>query len=131
MSAQVRSDRIAALEECRRQAMLQADVDVLHGLLDESLVYVHSTGARDNRASYLDKLRQAQVRYEKLEFSLDKVQSTDRFAWVSGKMDARIRITDQILAVQSRYEAIWMNIKAKWVLLALQSYPGETHPGKS
>lgn len=117
------ADLIAALEERRRLAMLHADLDALHDLLDESLVYIHSTGTRDSRASFLDKLNRGLVRYEQLEFTLDAIQRTDRFAWVSGKIDALIRIPDQVLTVHSRYEAVWMNVGATWVLMALQSYP--------
>ena len=64
-------DRIARtvseLEDRRYAAMLAADVDVLAELLSDELIYVHTSGDADTKASYLDAVRTGLVRYRHLE----------------------------------------------------------------
>lgn len=110
------------LEERRRVAMLASDVHRLQALLDDSLIYLHSTGQRDSRASFLAKLEQGQLQYDRLSFELLSAQSTDKFLLAQGRMDARIRVDGVERQVKSCYEAVWMNVSAAWVCIAIQSY---------
>ena len=116
------SDPIKSLEERRRVAMLQADTQTLTDLMDPALVYLHSTGDRDSRASYLAKLEEGTVRYETLDFAVDRVHAASRTALVEGRMTASIRVNGQLLNVQSHYEAVWMALAGRWVLVAVQGY---------
>lgn len=114
--------RAIDLEERRRVAMLAADVRRLQDLLDESLVYLHSTGLRDSRASFLAKLAQGQIQYDRLNLALSSAQSTDKFLLAQGRMEARIRVDGVERQVKSCYEAVWMNTSEAWVCIAIQSY---------
>lgn len=121
-----RTSRVRAMEERRRVAMLAADTDALRDILDEGLVYVHSTGARDCRASYLDKLEDGVVRYEALSLDVTEIQSHERFALLRGKMDARINTPDGMLAVSTCYEVVWMRSGEAWRVVAFQGLPPGT-----
>lgn len=110
------------LEEQRRVAMLAADVDRLQALLDDSLIYLHSTGMRDSRASLLAKLEQGRLQYELLSFQLSSVVSTDHFLLAQGRMEACVRVDGVERQVKSCYEAVWMHTSEGWGCIAIQSY---------
>ena len=50
-------DTIRLLESRRYTAMCEADAKTLEELLADSLVYTHSYGGADSKASYLDGIR--------------------------------------------------------------------------
>lgn len=116
------------LEERRRVAMLASDVHRLQALLDDSLIYLHSTGQRDSRASFLSKLGEGQLQYDLLSFQLSSAVSTDKFLLAQGRMEARIRVDGVERQVKSCYEAVWMNTPEAWVCMAIQSYLPPVEP---
>ena len=48
---------IKKLEDRRFRAMIDSDFDTLEGLLDDGLVYTHSTGQSDTHAEYIAKCK--------------------------------------------------------------------------
>jgi hypothetical protein len=113
---------LRALEARRRDAMLAADTAALNELFDESLAYVHSTGARDSRASFLGKLASKLLCYETLALDVATITASERFALVSGAMKASIATPNGLLAVASQYEAVWMRTGDMWRVIAIQGF---------
>jgi hypothetical protein len=125
MTNQESAARIRALEAQRRVAMLALDTQALEALFDEGLLYLHSTGGRDSRASYLAKLASGAMRYETLTLDVSDVVVRERFALLSGSMTASVRVAGdkpQVLAIASRYEALWMLSANGWRMAAIQSF---------
>jgi hypothetical protein len=98
---------VLALEERRRQAMLAGDGPALQGLLADELVYVHSTGACDAKASYLAKLTGGSLQYLELNFSELQVQWLGQAAVVSGRMAAQVSKDGQLKRVASLFMTVW------------------------
>ena len=48
---------VLAAEDLRYQAMIDADLSTIDRLLAEELSYAHSSGVRDTKAEYLEKVR--------------------------------------------------------------------------
>lgn len=120
------AEALRALEERRRLAMLAVDTAALRDILDEGLVYIHSTGARDSRSSYLDKLDEGAVRYEELSTEVVEIAVRERFALLRGIMTARVRTPDRTLAVASHYEVVWMRTAEAWRVVAFQGFLPDT-----
>ncbi|KFG92320.1 hypothetical protein GQ56_0138115 [Burkholderia paludis] len=118
-----RTSDVRTMEERRRAAMLAADTHALREILDEGLVYVHSTGTRDDRESFLARLERGAIRYDALSLDVIGIQMHERFALLHGKMDARIGTPDGTLAVSTRYEAVWMRSGEAWRVVAFQGLP--------
>ena len=119
---------VLAAEECRRQALLSADLEALQGLLADALVYVHSTAASDSKDSYLAKLRSGGLRYQALQF--DDVQArllgtAGDAAVVTGRMAAQVLKDGQVRAVRSLFMTVWARSAAAgdWQLCAHQGTP--------
>jgi hypothetical protein len=125
MTNQESAARIRALEAQRRVAMLASDTQALEALFDEGLLYLHSTGGRDSRASYLAKLSSGAMRYETLTLDVSDVVVRERFALLSGSMTASVRVAGEMpkmLAIASRYESLWMLSSDGWRMAAIQSF---------
>jgi len=122
-------DEVLALEERRRQALLAGDWDAVAALLSEALVYVHSTGASDDRASYLRKLREGQIRYRQLAFEGLRVGGGPDLALVHGGMRAEVLKPEGVKAVASRYLVVWAREPdGRTRLLAHQGTPVAAEP---
>lgn len=115
---------VLALEERRRQALLAADMPALQGLMADDLVYVHSTGACDRKASYLSKLSGGGLRYLELGFNGLNVQLLHQAAVVSGHMAAVISKDGQRKPVASIFMTVWgCGADGVWRLHAHQGTP--------
>lgn len=125
MTDQESASLIRALEQQRRMAMLAADTQALEALFDEGLLYIHSTGGRDSRASYLEKLASGAMRYETVTLDVIDIVARERFALLSGAMTATVRIAGAkpaVLDIASRYEAVWIRSADGWRVVAMQSF---------
>src|SRR5690242_15984408 len=84
------ADQIEALETARYQAMLAGDADTLAPLLGADLVYGHSTGAVDSKATYLAGVRAQTLTYQAIERAATQVQVYGDAAVASGR--ARLNV---------------------------------------
>jgi hypothetical protein len=98
---------VLALEERRRQALLAGDLPALQGLLADGLVYVHSTGVCDPKATYLAKLSGGSLKYLVLNFSNLQVQVLQKAAVVSGRMAGTVSKDGQQKNVASLFMTVW------------------------
>lgn len=115
---------VLALEESRRQALLEGDIPALQGLLAEELVYVHSTGACDRKDCYLAKLSGGSLKYLELNFSDLRVQILQQVAVVSGRMAATVSKDGQQKKVASLFMTVWnSSAEGNWRLHAHQGTP--------
>lgn len=113
-----------ALEESRRQALLAGDVQALHNLLADELSYVHSSGGRDDKASYLAKMASGKLKYLELQFSHQSAQVLGPVAVVTGRMAAQVTIDGQAKTVASQFLTVWArDASGQWRLHAHQGTP--------
>jgi ketosteroid isomerase-like protein len=95
-------------EEQRRQAMLGGDIAALEALLSDGLVYVHSTGGRDTKTTYLNKLASGSLKYLSLSFEDLQVHGAGPVQVVTGRMSAEVSIQGQSKAIRSVFLTVWM-----------------------
>lgn len=103
--------------------MLAADAPRLAAMLSESLVYVHSTGVRDGRDQYLERLVSGALRYETLEFTAPHYRLLGSVGLVHAGMRATVLRNDGRHAVASSTLAVWQHADAGWQLQALHASP--------
>jgi len=118
-----RQTEILALEEARRNAMLQSDVATLGRLISDVMVYTHSSGGKDTKASWLSKLTDGSLRYDKLAFTDLNVTVVNDTALLTGRMNATAVHSGQPRTVDSLYLAVWVKQAAGWQLVAAQGTP--------
>ncbi|CAM3665584.1 nuclear transport factor 2 family protein [Polaromonas hydrogenivorans] len=127
MSPLITLEAVLHWEQRRRDAMLAGDSVALEALLSDAIVYVHSTGARDTRDSYLRKICDGALRYLRLEWSDLQVQVLPSAALVTGRMQATVLKDGQEKHVSSVFLTVWVpepfDAGSAWRLRAHQGTP--------
>lgn len=103
------------------QAMMDADSAGLNNLTADELTYGHSTGAVEDRETFIKNLSSGKTRFKTIEFLEPDIRIKKNVAWVRGNLRAEILNnagTDQI-AFKILYVFVLEN--GTWKLLARQS----------
>jgi len=103
--------------------MLAVETPRLAAMFSESLVYVHSSGVRDSRDSYLEKLVSGAIRYETLEFTDPHYRMLGSVGLVHAGMRATVLRNGERHAVASSTLAVWQYLGGYWQLQALHASP--------
>jgi ketosteroid isomerase-like protein len=104
-------DQVRAAEQRRAAAMIAADVDAIADLLDERLIYCHSSGVVDTRESYLDELRKSEYTYHAVELdTIDHQIVTAGQVIINSVMTVSmtVRSTGRTVSRQIRATSVWV-----------------------
>ena len=118
-------DDVRRLERLRIAAMLRADWSALADYLDEELIYVHSTGQVDSKASYLAALREQRWTYDAITV-LDERYAIGRDVVVlSQRLSVRIRVGSQPATAprEAIASSVWRWSDGNWRLVLMQATP--------
>jgi hypothetical protein len=115
--------RIRQLEDERYQAMLDGDVETLDRLLSARLSYTHSTGERDSKESYLQKVRDGYFVYRSIAHPVHRIEVLAGAALVIGEMRASAEVGGRAAEIDSSALAVWAEAGRDWALIAYQPTP--------
>jgi ketosteroid isomerase-like protein len=116
-------DTIRLLESRRYTAMCEADAKTLEELLADSLVYTHSYGGADSKASYLDGIRSKKWQYRAVERPIEDIQVHGDCAVVTGQVRIELLSSGQPKKLNSRFTNVWVKGRQGWQMVAWQSTP--------
>lgn len=119
---------ILALERRRLAAMVGADLPALRELLDDRLIYVHSNGGMDTKASLLSALGRKRLDYLAIEPGEPSVRIAGPWgakAEVRGPARLRVAGPEGELTLELRYVATWERGPGGWKLIGYESKPAE------
>jgi len=114
---------ILRLEDERYAATLAKDFDALERLLHSELVYMHSNGIADSKASYISGIRDGVWDYNRIERSNQTVKTYERFALVFYRLVIDIAVKGVEKHLNNRALAVWAPEGSAWRLIAMQSGP--------
>jgi hypothetical protein len=103
--------------------MSAGDVDALAALLDDRLVYTHSRGDRDTKASYLEKLRTVALAYGPITHRENAPMLIDGTAIVVGEMETDVHVRGVSRRMRNAFLAVWTEHDGRWLLTAYQPTP--------
>jgi ketosteroid isomerase-like protein len=103
--------------------MCEADVATLEALLADSLVYTHSYGGADTKASYLDGIRSKKWVYQTVERPIEDIQVHGDCAVVTGQVRIELLSSGQPKKLNSRFTNVWVKGRQGWQMVAWQSTP--------
>jgi len=112
---------IQQLEDERYEAMLGKDIATLTRLLDERLVYMHSSGVSDSKESYVNGLRSGLWNYRKIERSDVRIEVQGDIALVFAKLAIELISNDKLRAFEARALAVWYRKRDGWQLIVVHS----------
>jgi ketosteroid isomerase-like protein len=112
---------IARVEDDRYAAMLAKDVAALERLLHPDLVYMHSSGVADSKASYIAGVRDRVWDYTQIERSDQTVRLHGALALVFNRLKIDLSVRGVAKSLDNRALAVWVAEGGAWRLIALQS----------
>ena len=116
-------DELRKLEDRRYKAMCDADAKALDELLADSLVYTHSYGGADSKASYLDGIRSKKWLYRKIERPREDIQLHGDCAVITGQARIELLSDGKPKTLNSAYTNVWIKGAKGWQMVAWQSTP--------
>lgn len=116
-------DTIRELEDRRYRAMCEADAATLDKLLADTLVYTHSYGGADSKASYLEGIRAKKWVYQKVERPKENIQMHGDCAVVTGQVRIQLLSEGKPKTLNSAYTNVWIKGMKGWQMVAWQSTP--------
>jgi hypothetical protein len=108
---------VLAAEDRRYRAMQDADLTLLDALCADGLSYAHSSGARDTKAEYLEKIRTGYYVYHRIEHPVERVAVLGDSAIVVGRMTADLDVDGTAKRIDNLALAVWTRASGDWQLL--------------
>ena len=109
---------VLAAEDRRYRAMQDADLATLTELCADELSYAHSSGIRDTRSEYLEKLRSGYYVYRRIDHPVDRVEVLGDTAIVIGRMTSDVEVQGTLKTIDNLALAVWTRASGTWQLLA-------------
>jgi len=122
MSAMTEKD-ILALEDKRYAAMIARDEAALAACFSDDLLYVHSSGLVDTKASYIAAIKAGKFRYRKCDRFEEKVRFYGDTALVTGRAVFEADVEGTPRTLRLRFLDVWARSGADWKFVGWQSCP--------
>ena len=116
---------ILALED-RRFAAMVGDLAALEALLHDDLLYTHSSGLTDTKASWLASMRSGKTKYKSGVWSDRKVRFAGDTALVTGRAQLEAEVNGQSRTLKLVFLNAWTRTPKGWKFIAWQSTPQPT-----
>lgn len=112
---------VRAADAERIEAMLALDVTKLDRILDDGLVYMHSSGVADDKKAYLDGLRSKLWEYKSIRTEDERITVRGDTATVFCHLMITLLMKGEPRTVDSNALAAWTKASGRWRLLAVLS----------
>jgi ketosteroid isomerase-like protein len=113
---------ISELETKRFGAMCSGDHAAVEAMLADSLVYIHSSAAVDDKSSYMEGLR-AKFEYKRVQRANERIQIHGDCAVVTGEAVIDVILAGAPRTIHNRYIDVWAKSAQGWQMVAWQSTP--------
>lgn len=109
-------------ERFRSALLVERDYDQLERLLDEELVYTHSTGLVQDKAAYLDYVR-GSLAYVSVEHTQARARLLGEAALLTCNLKSVMRVEGQAASVtiHTHVMQVWLPAPCGWRLAAFQA----------
>jgi ketosteroid isomerase-like protein len=114
---------ILGLEDKRFAAMLAKDFGALERMVHEELLYTHSSGITDTKASGLDSMKSGKVKYKSASCSERRVRVLNEVALVNGRAHIEADIGGEPRTLKLLFLNAWAKTPQGWKFVAWQSCP--------
>jgi ketosteroid isomerase-like protein len=114
---------ILGLEDKRFAAMIARDFAGLDKLVHDQLLYTHSSGVTDTKASWLESMKSGKVKYKSASCSDRKARFFGDVALVTGTAAIEAEIGGQARSLKLFFLNAWTRTPQGWKFVAWQSCP--------
>jgi sugar phosphate isomerase/epimerase len=105
------------------KALIDADEVALHNLTTEELTYGHSSGAIEDRVTFINNVVNGNLDFKTWEVSGQEISVKDHTAWVRHNVSSNIlnKSNDSASDLNLKVLLIWTKVDGNWKLLARQA----------
>ena len=108
-SGTITADEAMKAEAGRYAAQTQNDFAAMEKTFGSDLTYNHSTGASDNKATYIDSMRSGRVKYREMRPNSDtKTRTYGCTAIITGTAVYEVTVGGENRTVPLRYTVVWV-----------------------
>ena len=111
------------LEDQRFAAMIARDLAALEQLTHNELLYTHSSGVTDTKASWIESMKSGKVKYKSASCSERQVRFFGEVALVRGRAAIEVDIGGQPKSLRLLFLNAWTRTPQGWKFAAWQSCP--------
>lgn len=112
---------LKAADQARREAMISGDTDTLAQLLSDDLIWTHSSGKTDSKASFLESIGSGVVQYKSLEVSNETISRYGDLFIFHGRLNGQASRNGVVKELKSRFLSVWRKDGDAYQMLAWQS----------
>jgi hypothetical protein len=114
---------LLGLEDKRFAAMIARDFAGLEKLVHDELLYTHSSGVTDTKASWLESMKSGKVKYKSVSCSERQVKLFGEVALIRGRAAIEVDIGGQPKSLRLLFLNAWARTPQGWKFAAWQSCP--------
>jgi hypothetical protein len=107
-SGVITADEAGRAEDARYAAQTTNDFAAMGRLFGDDLVYIHSSGVVDDKASFLELMRSGTTRYRAIKRRDVKVRTYGCLAIITGTADVDLTARGQDQTLQLRFLSAWV-----------------------
>ena len=108
-------------EKQRFAAQVSKNYAVLNQVLASDLVYTHSHGGTDTKASFIQSLRDGKTAYQDIDALEQNVRIYGNTAVVNGICMVKVASNGETINSRLRYTSVYVKTGGKWQMVAWQS----------
>jgi hypothetical protein len=112
---------VADIEKQRFAALVSKDYTYLEKVLAGDLFYCHSNGLIDNKASFIQSIKEGKLTYLEMNPEELKVRIYGKTAVITGLCAAKVLSNGQQLNTRFRFTDVYVKSKAGWQMVSWQS----------
>lgn len=116
-------NEILALEDKRFAAMIARDFAALEQMVHGELLYTHSSGVTDTKASWIESMKSGKVKYKSVNCSGRQVKFFGDVALTRGRAAIEVDIDGQARSLRLLFLNAWTRTPQGWKFAAWQSCP--------
>jgi hypothetical protein len=121
LSAQSPAEKVLALEKQRFAAMVARDTAFLHRVLADDLLYSHTNGMVDTKASFIRSIASGTLQYQQMDLDDVAFRAYKNTVVLNGVMRIKVRYNGQVLEMKIKYLDVYRQNGKDWQLVAWQS----------
>ncbi len=112
---------ILKMEQEWEDALIKSDVAALDRIYADSLIYTHSSGAVDDKATYVGNIKSGVTKYESMKRDEIKVSVYGDTALVSCHWQVNVTARGAKISTNARYMHVYVKQKGRWQMVAHQA----------
>jgi hypothetical protein len=116
-----RHESLVEADRVRRDAMINAQTDVLSGVFDDDLLWIHASGAIDSKRSLLTSIDSGRLDYHSIEPSEEKVRLYENIGLITGSIALDVTIDDVAVNARNLFTGVWREAGDGWHLVNWQT----------